>query len=236
MIKHIGTHNNRKIVVLYRTVPDEDHMCLVVYNDSIPSAWQNTIKTVLESPVGQNAAELADVLHRNLLPEGGNVLTALHKGGVIKKIQTSQVIMTPTTTSSVRLDELNKILAEMEQGEDAVRRMAEIDAQSGVKDHQKLNEMNTRSGDVNGTSEPIPYTPPADGVLQDSDLAQMNLNQANDMTRQAENMIVEAKRLQEEAYALDPTTKPVVAKPTAKKRVAKKKVAKKKVAKKAVAK
>ena len=29
MIKHVGKHNNQKIVILFRKVPDEGHMALV---------------------------------------------------------------------------------------------------------------------------------------------------------------------------------------------------------------
>ena len=35
-IKHVGTHNNKKCVILFRKTPGEDHMALVVYSDSMP--------------------------------------------------------------------------------------------------------------------------------------------------------------------------------------------------------
>jgi hypothetical protein len=36
MIKHVGKHNQKRVAIVYRTVPDEDHMALVVYSESLP--------------------------------------------------------------------------------------------------------------------------------------------------------------------------------------------------------
>jgi len=130
-MKHVGRHGDKKVLILWRTVPDEEHMCLVSYSDKMPSFYHDAVMKVLESGQGQEAAQLADALHRNLLPDGRNILNTLHREGLIKKVQTAQVIVTPDPKNSVRLDELNKILQEMSQGQDAVRRMAEIDAQAG---------------------------------------------------------------------------------------------------------
>ena len=47
MIKHIGKHNNRKIVVVFRKVPGEDHLALVVYTDLIPTQIHDDIMKVL---------------------------------------------------------------------------------------------------------------------------------------------------------------------------------------------
>jgi hypothetical protein len=77
---------------------------------------------------------LADVLHRNLLPDGRVILQALHNEGMLKKIQTNQVIVTPTAQSNVKLDELNRIVKEMESGADALKRMQQLDASAGIVD------------------------------------------------------------------------------------------------------
>jgi hypothetical protein len=90
--------------------------------------------STLESAPGQAALNLADALHRNLLPDGRPQLEALHKEGMIKKVPTNQVIVTPTAQSSVKLDEMNRILKEMEQGEAAVKRLQEIDKATGFVD------------------------------------------------------------------------------------------------------
>ena len=70
MMKHIGKHNNRKIVVIFRKVPGEDHLALVVYADLIPTQIHDDIMKVLESDVGQQENELANALHSSVMTDG----------------------------------------------------------------------------------------------------------------------------------------------------------------------
>lgn len=187
MIKHVGKHNNRKVVVLFRKVPGEDHMCLVTYTESLPSRIHDDIAKVLESAVGQQAEDFADALDRNIGTDGNNILHTLHRENYIKKVQTNQVIMVPNAKSQVRLDELNDIIDKLAQGGEAASKMAEIDSQAGLRDPAKNTkaEVNTQTAEV----------------LDDADLAK-------NMLSQADAMLTEAKRLQEEAYSLDPSLKP----------------------------
>ena len=90
MLKHIGRHGDRKVAVLFREVPNEDHMCLVVYPETLPTHIHDSIMKTLESAVGQQAPNLAEALHRNLLPDGRPQLEALHKEGMIKKVPTNR--------------------------------------------------------------------------------------------------------------------------------------------------
>ena len=189
MIKHVGKHNNRKVVILYRTVPGEDHMCLVTYSDSLPQSFHDEVMKVLESPVGQTAKEFSDALFRSLLSDGRNILHSLHQEGLIKKVPANQVIVTPTTTSNVRLDELNAILQKMDEGQEAVKKMRELDDQLGVKDPLKAKKTNDATA--------------AAGVLSDTDLAQQRRDQATKMRQDAERLLAEAQSLEEEASALD---------------------------------
>ena len=127
MIKHVGRHNNRKVVILFKKVPGEDHMCLLVYSDQMPQLIHDQVMRTLESEVGQQAKDFADALFRQVMADGRNCLETIHKEGYMKKVPTNQVIVTPNAQSSVRLDELNNILDEMDKGEAAVKKMAELD-------------------------------------------------------------------------------------------------------------
>ena len=73
-MKHIGKHGDRRVVILWRQVPREDHMCLLIYPDTIPAHWQQAVQSVLESDIGQQAEDFADALHRNYLPDGRVIL------------------------------------------------------------------------------------------------------------------------------------------------------------------
>lgn len=212
MIKHIGRHNSKKIVILYRTVPNEDHMALVAYSDLLPRTMHDEIMKVLESPVGQQAENLADALFRNIGADGRNSLEALHRDGLIKKIQTNQVQVTPTTTSSVRLDELNKILAEMATGEAAVKRLGELDQSKGFADISKL-----RNGQPVVQPSPAVETAPINDnaeavvtvivkneprVLTTEESRKDLRSQALRIRQEAKQMIVDAQKLEEQARQL----------------------------------
>ena len=201
MLKHVGRHGEKKVVVAYNTVPGEDHMALVIYSDSLPSMLHDEVMKVIESPAGQTAKSLADALFRNIMPDGNNTLGALHKGGFLKKVQTKQVILKPNAKSSVRLDELNEILKKMEGSAEAAKKLADIDAGRGYADNNK-----TRSRDV---GEPVKTEAAVNtsGVLTDADLANQRLDQATKMELQAKTLLAEAKRLKEEASSLAPKTK-----------------------------
>jgi hypothetical protein len=207
MLKHIGRHGDRKVALLWREVPGEDHMCLVVYPETLPTHIHNSLMATLESAPGQAAPNLADVLHRNYLPDGRVQLTALHQEGMIKKIPTNQVIVTPNSQSSVKLDELNRILKEMETGESARQRMKEIDDSTGIVDPatKRKAEAEFRRQQERQPQAPIPpvATTP-DGVLDDKALAMSMLTQALRMQEEAEGMIKEAARMKKEAQRMHP--------------------------------
>jgi len=210
MLKHIGRHGDRKVALLFREVPGEDHMCLVVYPDTLPTHIHNSIMATLESPAGQAATNLSEVLHRNLLPDGRPQLEALHKEGMIKKVATNQVIVTPTPQSSVKLDEMNKIIREMEQGGEALKRLQELEANSGIVDpaqKRKAEAEFKRSQERAAQDTRTPYVPPlqaTDGALDDKALAANMLAQAKRMEAEAKGMIAEAARMKKQAQGLNP--------------------------------
>ena len=77
MIKHIGKHGDRKVAIIFREVPQEEHMCLVIYPDTMPVAMHDSIMKVIESPVGQTAENLGDALFRSLFNDGRPMLQTL---------------------------------------------------------------------------------------------------------------------------------------------------------------
>ena len=213
-IKHVGKHNDRKVCVLFRQVPNEDHMCLIIYPETLPAHWHDAIMKVLESDVGQQADEFADALHRNLLPDGRVILETLHQERMIKKVRTADIIMTPRTDASIRLDELNKMLNEMKLGEAAIKKMAEADATRGLVDAptKRAAEAEFKS---NRAQQQAPMTAPATGALSDRDLAANMLSQAQRMEAEAKSMIAEAARMKKEAERMDPHVVAKEAPPTA---------------------
>jgi len=211
-IKHVGKHGDRRVAVVYRTVPNEEHMALVIYPDTLSAPFHDSVMKVIESEVGQSSESLADAMHRSLLTDGRPMLATLHKEGKIKKVQTNQIVVTPNATSHVRLDELNKIFDGMEAGGEAAKNMADLDANAGLVDP---NEQRRNEAVIAETG--------AD-VVTDESLAADMVAQSVQMATEATALLAESKRLQKEAIQLNPALKP--------KRAVKKKAVKKKVVKK----
>jgi hypothetical protein len=202
-MKHIGRHGDRKVAIVYKTVPDQDHMALVVYTETMNMGMHDAMMKVIESKEGQAENELADVLFRNLFTDGRKMLETLHREGMLKKVEAKQIIVTPNAKSSVNLGELNEILAEMATGKDAADRLANLDKNAGLVD--PTNKVQVES--------------PSNGVLNDNTLAQQQIAQATRMENEAKSLIAESKLLLKAAYKLDSSLKPK----TKAKKVAKKK-------------
>jgi hypothetical protein len=222
MLKHVAKHNQKKAVIVFREVPGDEHMCLVAYSDLLPRLVHDEVMKVLESPSGQQAENLADALFRNIMADGRNTLEVLHKEQFIKKVPTNQVIVTPDSKNNVRLDELNSILNEMKQGEQAIKRLQELDSGAGMSGKMNKNrKIDPREvgAPANSRSTPatVPQSIPTDQVLSDADLAQQRLTQAEQMQLQAKQLLAESARLVEEAAQLNPGLKVNGKKTTSKK-------------------
>ena len=209
-MKHVGKHGDRKVCILFRQVPGEDHMCLVIYPDTLHAHWQDSIQKALESDVAQQSEELADALHRAYLPDGRPVLETLHQERMIKKLRTSDIIVTPTSDAKIRLDELNKMLNEMKQGEAAIKKMAENDASRGMVAPEVKRKAEAEYKAGKAAKQDSVFTPPAlkagqDGALSDRDIAANMLAQAKAMEISARSMVAEAARMKKDAERMDPT-------------------------------
>lgn len=206
--KHIGKHGDRKVCIVFRQVPGEDHMCLIIYPETLPAHWQQAVQAVVESEVGQQAEELADALHRNFLPDGRPILETLHTERMIKKVRTGDVIVTPTTTSNIRLDELNKMLNEMKLGEEAIKKLAQNDASRGMvaPEVKRKAEAEFKASQA-AKAQPQPtstFQAPQTGALSDRDIAANMLAQAKQMEIEAKQLVAEAGRMKKEAQRMDP--------------------------------
>ena len=213
MVKHVGKHNDKKVIILFREVPGEEHMCLVAYSDLLPRMIHDELMKAVESEVGQNAAEISEVLNRTYIQDGTILLQSMHRQGFIKKAPCNQVLVTPNNKSSVRLDELNGILNEMKKGEEAVKRLQDIDANRGMSGKRGPRAAEPKEVGVSPNSLSIPAQGTVSAeeylneALSDGDLAKQRLTQAEDMKRQARALIAEATRLEAEANSLNPITK-----------------------------
>jgi len=210
-MKHVGKHGDRKVCILFRQVPGEDHMALIIYPETLHAHWQQAVQSVVESDIAQQSEELADALHRNFLPDGRPILETLHQERMIKKVRTSDIIVTPTAQSKIRLDELNKMLNEMKLGEEAIKKMAQNDASRGMvapevkrKAEAEFKAKQAQNQAATATAAAAAFQAPSQGALSDRDIAANMLAQAKRMEIEAKSMISEAARMKKEAEKMDP--------------------------------
>jgi hypothetical protein len=191
---------------MFRQVPGEEHMALIIYPETLQAHWQQAVQSVLESDIAQQSEELADALHRNFLPDGRPILQTLHEERMIKKVRTSDIIVTPTAQSKIRLDELNKMLNEMKLGEEAIKKMAQNDASRGmVAPEVKRKAEAEYKAQQNKPAVATPtFQAPQDSALSDRDIAANMVFQAKRMEIEAKTMIAEAARMKKDAQRMDP--------------------------------
>jgi len=229
MIKHVGKHGERKVVIVFNEVPGEPHMCIAVYPVWFQGQMHDDLMKAIESIEGQNAENLGDALAAKYFQDGTVMLNRLHTENIMKKIQTSAVILTPTPQSHVRLDEMNKMLNEMKTGQEAVNRLQDIENSRGMsatgipRDAQgrraddkgmdiggpganvpmpgALNE-SSHKGAVSAASVAASMAAPATGALDDASIANNLKLQADRMAAEAQGMLAESQRMQAEANAM----------------------------------
>lgn len=200
-LRHVGKIGDRKVAIIFRQVPGEPHMALVTYTETLNRHIHDPMIKCIESDIGQNSKDLADALNRTHTADGKYMLQVLHQQKLIKKVQTEQVLVTPNPQTKIKLSDLNKILDEMEAGESAVKRLAEIDNLAPTDIAKQFK----------GTAPSAP-----EGVLADNAIAKSLRDQAAKMELEAKGLLAESQRLQKEASDLDgvkpkKTTKKAVA-------------------------
>ena len=188
-LKHVGriAANKRKVVVAYRTIPGEPENCLVVTTENLDAADHDSLMKLVESDAGQQEEEFATAMARTHLSDGRIMLSGFHTTGKMTKVPTSSVEMTPDRNTVIKLDELNKLIAE--QRGIAIEDLA-------VKSPDPKPTATQES--TLATASDVP--PAQDGVLSDEQLAAQYRSQADSLFK-------EAKRLREQAEELVPTKK-----------------------------
>tara|TARA_A100001391_G_C5040084_1_gene270659 strand:- start:698 stop:1339 length:642 start_codon:yes stop_codon:yes gene_type:complete len=197
-VKHVGQVANTglKCVVVFREIYDENgnvtdpNHCLIVETERLPDMEHDDIVRVVESDSAQTANQFYEVAHRSMFSDGINMLTKLHNRGYLKKYPTNQILMTPNSSTSVALSEVNEIIRKQSTG------MSEGDIRNSMVDDTDKPPRN------HTTSQQTTPAPKAEaGVLDDSTIAK-------NMLSQADTYEAEVKRLREEAYNMAPDLKP----------------------------
>jgi hypothetical protein len=186
-IKHVGRviATKKKCIVVYRTLPGDAHNCLIVPTENLPDNYHDGLINLVESNAGQTAYEFAEVMARSNFSDGSVMLAALHTQGRLIKVGTGEIEMTPTTSGSIVLSELNQIIAE--------QRGVSVDDLSLKSNVAEAKKTETTTEDVKPiVTSNIELTPEA---------------QAKQFRSDADRLSKQAAELRRQAEALSPTVK-----------------------------
>ena len=170
-MKHVGRHNNKKVVIVFRENPETPGMASVLYSDALPQRLHGEVMAALESETGQNEGEFGMYLYRipSTSSSGMTLLETLAADNYIRQAPIREVTVTPNTQSSMRLDEL------LEHMKKTPAELSQADAAQGMRDTRKL-----------------------DGVLTDEDIADQTRQQIERMRNEAAQLTAEADRMEAE--------------------------------------
>jgi len=115
-VKHVGQvgESGTKVLVAFRTLPGEPTNALVIPTAALKQTYHDELDSLVMKDESQQAFEFATILNVRKFSDGSTMLPSLHAKGHLQKVPTSEVTMTPATTkdSWIKLDELNKIIAD----------------------------------------------------------------------------------------------------------------------------
>ena len=193
--KHIGKVKNTgtKCLVVFRTLPGESNMSLILPTATLPDSYHNSIMELVETEQAQDCFEFAEIMFVRYFPDGRPMLRALQADNRLIKMPTDSIIMTPGPQSEIELSQLNVLIAEQ-------RNCTIDDLCSFVKGGPGYPGPTANLGGAS-VSAPAP-TPAVEnaGVLTDTDLAKTYRSQADAMYK-------EAARMRKEADSIDPPKK-----------------------------
>jgi hypothetical protein len=205
-LKHIGRTKNTgvKLLVVFRTLPGESNMALVLPVANLSDSYHDSIMTLVETEQAQDAFEFGEIMFTRTFPDGRPMLQALQADGRLQKIATDTIIMTPTTQDQVELSQLNILIAE--QKNCAVDDLytfvsgAPKKSDATVEDIAKVKDL-APSVDPD-IPAPVRAQAATTEALSDRDIAKSYRSQADAMYK-------EAARLRKEADELDPPQKKI---------------------------
>lgn len=156
MLKHVGLYNAQKVTIVLYQMPNEEHMCLLLIDDKLPPRYFQAVKSVLNTPAGQESKDFATALEGAELDDHRNLARVLYTEGHLKKVPANQVFATPfgyESANKIKLNDLNEYMKKIAEGGDALKKLQDFDANKGYKGKQRKENLGE------GTAVPVPSTP-----------------------------------------------------------------------------
>lgn len=202
--KHVGRNKHgSKVVVVFREIPDAEDHCLVVLSDSLMDMYHDQLMREVTSKEAQNTVNLYEVLERRTFGDGLQMLNGLHVKGLLKKYPVSEITMMPMPNRIVPLSLVN----------DQIAGKIPADA-TGTQVVEGENTAADIAADINAGDTGVSIDTEA-GLVKPVVIGKVTGQTDEEATKaaaeskllQARLMEEDAKKMREEAYALDPALK-----------------------------
>lgn len=189
IMKHVGTYGGKPCVIVFRELPDDNDSALIVSSNALEGQLHDDVMNVVDSHEAQSSQDISEVLHRRMLSDGENMLSALHARGKLQKVPVSMVQLTPAPNQSVPLGDINKEIRKITEGTNP--------------------PLKTDSPQMRVTTEQVEGTTANTEASQDpGDIAKNLLTQASLLEEDAKALVQDAERKRNEAYDMDPGLRP----------------------------
>lgn len=183
MTKHVGTYNDKRIVVVLQ-LPEEPDMVHIVDTDALPDLYSQNLVNIVNKPQAQQSRWLGDILHREMFFDGTNALRTLYEKRFIQVVPVDSVTLTPFPNRTVPLAD---VLVHFRDPVD--EKYAEIAAQ----EQDKINESMTKTMANVNVDTPNP--------IHNQHVTNLNADRIEQNKMVAANLIAEAQMLENEAVA-----------------------------------
>jgi hypothetical protein len=204
-LKHVGRikSNKAKVLVVFRTLPGESNMALVLPVAPLSDSYHDAIMKVVETDQAQSAFEFGEIMFTRTFPDGRPMLQAMQADGGLQKVPSDNVEMTPTPNDVIDLHQLNVLIAEQKNcAVDDLYTFVSGAPKKPTATVEEIVEVKDLGRDVGEPNVPKaqPLKAAENTVLTDGDIAKSYRSQADAMYK-------EAARLRKEADLLDPPKK-----------------------------
>ena len=200
-LKHVGRviASGKKCIVAYRTLPGDAYNCLIVPTENLPDSYHDALINLVESNAGQSSYEFAEAMARTSFPDGYVMLTALHTQNRLVKLSTDQIEMLPTLSQTIKLSELNQIIAE-QRG----TTVDELSLKSAIKEQPFKEKDKVQSEEPKAALVEL-LTPEQKAKHYRSEADRLS-KEAASLRRQAEELVPTAKKAKTETVAEEVVT------------------------------
>ena len=100
MTKHVGVYNDKRCVIVIQ-LPEAPELVHVIDTDSLPDLYHQNLMEMVNSPEGQGAKWLGEVMSRKMLWDGTNALRTFYERQYISQVPADRVMLSPLPNVTV---------------------------------------------------------------------------------------------------------------------------------------